>query len=58
MLSDLIDRRNSVLRKMMGTDKPDPGTYSFLQPGWWALHAAAITGLYLWAKKSGQDDYF
>ena len=58
LLSDMMDRRNSAIRKIMGNDKPDPGTYSFLQPGWWALHAAAITGLYIMAKRAGRDDCY
>jgi hypothetical protein len=53
-----MDRRNSAIRKMMGNDKADPGTYSFLQPGWWALHAAAITGLYIMAKRAGKNDCY
>ncbi|HEX3011037.1 MAG TPA: hypothetical protein VHQ70_03230 [Syntrophomonadaceae bacterium] len=47
MLSDLMDYKNSLTRKLMNDDKADPGSMSFLESGWWALHAIAITGVYL-----------
>lgn len=43
MLSGIIDYRNSVIKKILNQDKVDPGTFSFLEPGWWALHATTIT---------------
>jgi len=30
----------------------DPGTFSFLQTGWWAFHLAAITGIYLLGRRN------
>ncbi|WP_157048971.1 hypothetical protein [Syntrophomonas palmitatica] len=41
-----MDRRNSFAKKLMNSDRVDPGTFSFLEPGWWALHAATIAGVY------------
>lgn len=29
----------------------DPGTFSFLQPGWWAFHALAIGGAVVLGKE-------
>ncbi|HBQ27663.1 MAG TPA: hypothetical protein DD791_14815 [Syntrophomonas sp.] len=43
MLSGIMDYRNSVIKKVLNQDKVDPGTFSFLEPGWWALHATTIT---------------
>jgi hypothetical protein len=54
MLPGLMDYKNSLFKKLLNEDKPDPGTLSFLEPGWWALHAAAITTLYLIAHRSGK----
>lgn len=51
MLAGFMDYKNSVIKKMMNDDKVDPGSMSFLEPGWWALHATAITGLYLLANR-------
>ena len=42
-LSGIMDYRNSIVKKMINQDKVDPGTFSFLEPGWWALHATTIT---------------
>jgi len=47
MLADLMDRRNSFAKKLMRQDKVDPGTFSFMEPGWWALHAVSIAGVYM-----------
>lgn len=46
-LMDLMDYKNSVSKKVMHRDKIDPGTFSMMEPGWFALHAAAITGIFL-----------
>lgn len=51
MLADFMDYKGSLMRKMINEDKVDPGSFSFLEPGWWALHATAITGLYLLAHR-------
>ena len=47
MLADLMDRRNSFAKKLMHQDKADPRTFSFMEPGWWALHAVTIAGVYM-----------
>jgi len=44
---DVLDRKNSIGKKIIGEDKVDPGTFSFMEPGWWVFHAAAITGIYV-----------
>lgn len=46
-LMDLMDYKNSVSKKIIKKDKIDPGTFSILEPGWWALHALAIAGVYI-----------
>ncbi len=54
MLNGMQDYKNSMLKKMMGDDKIDPGTFSIGETGWWALHAAAITGIYVLASKTAR----
>jgi len=39
----MMDYKNSIAKKVMNHDKIDFGSFSFLEPGWWALHAATIT---------------
>lgn len=51
MLAGLMDYKNSSMKKMMHQNKVDPGTFSFLEPGWWALHATAITAVWIVAEK-------
>lgn len=51
MLTGLMDYRNSAIKKVMHKDKVDPGTFSFLEPGWWALHATALTAVWIIAEK-------
>lgn len=48
---DFLDHKNSIGKKMIGEDKVDPGTFSFMEPGWWVFHAAAITGIYVLGSK-------
>ncbi len=59
MLSGMMEGKNSISKKLFNNDKVDPGTFSFLEPGWWALHATAITGVYILgamiAKKSREE---
>ncbi|MGS0764245.1 hypothetical protein [Syntrophomonas curvata] len=59
MLSGMMDYKNSISKKLLNQDKVDPGTFSFLEPGWWALHATAITAVYILgtmtAKKSREQ---
>lgn len=49
-LTDFMDYKNSISKKVMRRDKIDPGTFSILEPGWWVLHAAAIAGIFLLAR--------
>ncbi|HHW62010.1 MAG TPA: hypothetical protein GX404_08910 [Syntrophomonadaceae bacterium] len=53
MFSGLIDYKNS-LNKKMNQNQIDPGTFSMFEPGWWALHAVAITGLYMLGNRRGK----
>lgn len=46
LLLGLMDYKNSLVKKMLNQDRIDPGSFSFLESGWWALHAAAITGIF------------
>lgn len=36
--------------------KVDPGTFSFLQTGWWVWHTAAIAGAVLLGKQLADRD--
>lgn len=47
MFSSMMDHKNSIVNKLLKDNKIDPGTFSFMESGWWALHAAAITGILL-----------
>ena len=47
MFMGLMDYKNSLSKKMMNQDNADPGGLSFMEPGWWAFHAVAITGIYM-----------
>ncbi|MDD3022439.1 MAG: hypothetical protein PHE26_00855 [Syntrophomonadaceae bacterium] len=47
MLTDFMDNKESFIDDVMSHGKVDPGTFSFLEPGWWALHAATIAGIYM-----------
>jgi len=46
MFWKLMDYEKFSPQKLLNRDKIDPGTFSFLEPGWWALHATAITAVY------------
>ncbi|MGI5912865.1 MAG: hypothetical protein ACOX6E_09885 [Syntrophomonadaceae bacterium] len=50
MLSGMMDYKNSLSKKLINRDKVDPGTFSFLEPGWWVLHAVTITSMYMLGK--------
>lgn len=54
MLLDFLDQKNSIGKKIMGEDRIDPGTFSFMEPGWWAFHAAAIAGIYMLGSRISQ----
>lgn len=47
MLLGMMDRKHSMIKKAIGKDKIDPGSYSFLESGWWMLHSLMITGVFL-----------
>lgn len=47
MFLNLLDRKHSLLKKALGKDRIDPGSFSFLESGWWVLHSLAITGVFL-----------
>lgn len=54
MFSTLIgfmDQKNSLSKRIMHQDRVDPGTFSMMEPGWWALHAVAIAGVYLLGRR-------
>ncbi len=50
-LMGVMDHKNSLSKRIMHQDKVDPGTFSMMEPGWWALHAVAITGVYLLGRR-------
>ncbi|SHG58855.1 hypothetical protein SAMN02745221_00552 [Thermosyntropha lipolytica DSM 11003] len=54
MLLDFMDYKNSLAKKLLRQDKVDPGSFSFLESGWWALHAAAITGVFILGHEMGK----
>ncbi|MEN6327830.1 MAG: hypothetical protein ABFD18_16695 [Syntrophomonas sp.] len=47
MISNLKDSKDSFIDDLTTNGKVDPGTFSFMEPGWWALHAATIAGIYM-----------
>ncbi|MGI6453977.1 MAG: hypothetical protein ACOX0E_11025 [Syntrophomonadaceae bacterium] len=51
-----MDYKNSMVKKMAGRNKVDPGTFSFLEPGWWVLHAATISAAYTLGKKMSRKN--
>jgi len=51
MLSDFTDYKDAIVKNLRSEDKVDPGTFSLMEPGWWALHATAIAGVYLLGSK-------
>lgn len=51
MLSNISDFKDNVVSNLRSEDKIDPGTFSFMEPGWWALHATAVAGIYLLGSK-------
>ncbi|MEN6351172.1 MAG: hypothetical protein ABFD08_17485 [Syntrophomonas sp.] len=52
-----MDYKNSIGRKLFDQDKVDPGSLSFMENGWWALHAAAITGLFILGHSMGKRSH-
>lgn len=55
MMNGMFDMKNSMMKKMTGDDKIDPGTFSIGQTGWWFLHAAAIAGIYALGKMTERN---
>lgn len=53
--SNFMDIKNSAGRKLFQQDRIDPGTFSFMENGWWALHAAAITGFLVLGHSLGKS---
>ncbi|MEA4925411.1 MAG: hypothetical protein VB084_08885 [Syntrophomonadaceae bacterium] len=52
MLSHVVsDFKDTGINHRHSEDKVDPGAFSFMEPGWWALHATAIAGVYLLGNK-------
>ncbi|PKM77649.1 MAG: hypothetical protein CVU90_06095 [Firmicutes bacterium HGW-Firmicutes-15] len=51
VFSNMMDYKDAMARKLSHDDKIDPGTFSIMEPGWWALHATAIAGVYLLGNK-------
>lgn len=51
MFSNVSDFKDTVVDSLRDVKKTYPGNYSFSEPGWWALHAAAIAGVYLLGNK-------
>lgn len=51
MLSGMQDWKNSKIKKMIGDNRIDPGTFSIGETGWWLLHAGAIAGIYALGSK-------
>lgn len=47
MFLDLMDSKHSLFKKARGKGRIDPGSFSFLESGWWVLHSLAITGVFL-----------
>lgn len=55
LIAGLMDYKNSAVKKMMQQDKVDPGSFSFMEPGWWALHATAITAIWVIADRMARS---
>ncbi|MDD4170689.1 MAG: hypothetical protein PHQ94_00470 [Syntrophomonas sp.] len=51
MVDNMMDYKESITEKYTQDGKADPGRFSFMEPGWWGLHAAAITGIYWLGRK-------
>ncbi len=47
MLVNAMNYKKSLMEKYSSDGKIDPGMFSFMEPGWWALHVTAIAGIYL-----------
>jgi len=54
LIAGLIDYKNSAMKKMMHHDNVDTGAFSFMEPGWWALHATVITVIWLIADRTSR----
>lgn len=54
MLDSLWDQKNSSIKKILHKDKVDPGIFSLNEPGWWAAHVIAITGVFILGHRLGK----
>ncbi|CFX63983.1 Uncharacterized [Syntrophomonas zehnderi OL-4] len=57
MLNGMQDYKNTVIKKVTGGDRIDPGAFSIGETGWWLFHAAAIAGVYALGVKMGRREY-
>lgn len=55
MFMGLMDYKNSITKKIFNADKADPGTFSFMEPGWWVLHAMAISSIFLLGQYAAKE---
>jgi len=51
LFTNTRDNSDSIIDRVTGNEKIDPGIFSLMEPGWWALHATAIAGIYLLGSK-------
>jgi hypothetical protein len=51
LFSNMMDYKDSMVKRLSPDDKIDPGTFSLMEPGWWVLHATAIAGVYMLGSK-------
>lgn len=51
MFTNSGDYEDSVVKRLHRDEKIDPGTFSLMEPGWWALHATAIAGVFMLGRK-------
>lgn len=51
------DYKNSMMKRITGDNKVDPGTFSMGEAGWWVLHAAAIAGVYALGSRLAKKPY-
>ena len=51
MLSSMWDHKNAMIKNLLQDEKIDPGTFSFMETGWWLLHTADIAGVFYLGSK-------
>lgn len=57
MLNGMQDYKNTLIKRVTGGNRMDPGTFSIGETGWWFLHVAAIAGVYALGAKMTRRDY-